>query len=169
MRNIAKTLRDEYSHDELNLLLAKQNSGSFTYDGIERGGERVCAEIEDELRKMEKEGGKITKLSVIGYSLGGLVSRYAVGLLDAKGILDDVECMVSISTWLSIDIRLTQRDVIELCDLRKPSPWRPNPPQRLAQQCMEHSRRQDALHVRASALYNRQVPRHRPTFALGAC
>lgn len=93
MRNIAKSLRKQYSHDELNLLLAKQNSGSFTYDGIERGGERVCAEIEEELRKIEKEGGKITKLSVIGYSLGGLVSRYAVGLLDAKGILDDVECM----------------------------------------------------------------------------
>ncbi|KAF5021453.1 hypothetical protein F66182_6494, partial [Fusarium sp. NRRL 66182] len=62
MRNVAKSLRDQYSKDELNILLAKQNSGNFTYDGIELGGERVCAEIEDELRKIEKEGGKITKL-----------------------------------------------------------------------------------------------------------
>ncbi|KAF4977771.1 hypothetical protein FZEAL_5737 [Fusarium zealandicum] len=93
MRSIAKTLRDEYSHEELYLLLAKQNSGSFTYDGIERGGERVCAEIEQQMRKIESEGGKITKLSIVGYSLGGLVSRYAVGLLYAKGILDTVECM----------------------------------------------------------------------------
>ncbi|KAF4467957.1 lipase serine esterase [Fusarium albosuccineum] len=93
MLNIAKTLREEYSRDELYLLLAKQNSGSFTYDGIERGGERVCAEIEGEMRKIEKEGGKITKLSIVGYSLGGLVSRYAVGLLYAKGTLDTVECM----------------------------------------------------------------------------
>ncbi|EEU45194.1 uncharacterized protein NECHADRAFT_40576 [Fusarium vanettenii 77-13-4] len=93
MRSIAKTLREQYSYDELYLLLAKQNSGNFTYDGIERGGERVCAEIERELRKVEDEGGKITKLSIVGYSLGGLVSRYAVGLLYAKGILDTLECM----------------------------------------------------------------------------
>ncbi|KAJ6782793.1 hypothetical protein PWT90_04150 [Aphanocladium album] len=93
MRNIAKCLRDEYSRDELYLLLAKRNTGSFTYDGIERGGERVCAEIEEELRAIEAQGGKITKLSIIGYSLGGLVSRYTVGLLYAKGILDQVECM----------------------------------------------------------------------------
>ena len=94
MRNIAKCLRDEYSRDELYLLLAKRNTGSFTYDGIERGGERVCAEIEEELRAIEADGGKITKLSIIGYSLGGLVSRYLVGLLYAKGILDTMECMV---------------------------------------------------------------------------
>ncbi|OAA56800.1 hypothetical protein ISF_07316 [Cordyceps fumosorosea ARSEF 2679] len=93
MRNIAKCLRDQHSRDELYLLLAKRNTGSFTYDGIERGGERVCAEIEEELRAIEAGGGKITKLSIIGYSLGGLVSRYTVGLLYAKGILDGMECM----------------------------------------------------------------------------
>lgn len=94
MRSIAKALRSRHPPDELHMLLAKRNSGSFTYDGIELGGERVCAEIEDELRAMEGRGGKIRKLSIIGYSLGGLVSRYAVGLLYAKGILDTVECMV---------------------------------------------------------------------------
>ncbi|KAF7544395.1 hypothetical protein G7Z17_g9987 [Cylindrodendrum hubeiense] len=93
MRNIAKSLREQYSNDDLYLLLAKQNSGSFTYDGIERGGERVCAEIEQQLRDIESSGGKIKKLSIVGYSLGGLIARYAVGLLDAKGILDTVECM----------------------------------------------------------------------------
>lgn len=97
MRNIAKSLRAEYSRDELYMLLAKRNSGSFTYDGIERGGERVCAEIEEELRAIQARGGKIRKLSIVGYSLGGLVSRYAVGLLYAKGILDTVECMVCLS------------------------------------------------------------------------
>jgi hypothetical protein len=95
LRNVAKALRDEHSEDELYILLAKQNSGNFTYDGIELGGERVCAEIEEELRNIEEKGGKITKLSIAGYSLGGLVSRYAVGLLYAKGVLDDLECMVS--------------------------------------------------------------------------
>ncbi|WYZ41362.1 hypothetical protein EsH8_V_000257 [Colletotrichum jinshuiense] len=93
MAQIAKTLRAKHSADKLYLLLAKRNSGSFTYDGIERGGERVCAEIEEEMRLIEEKGGKITKLSIVGYSLGGLVSRYAVGLLHSKGILDSVECM----------------------------------------------------------------------------
>ncbi|PHH66896.1 hypothetical protein CDD81_5248 [Ophiocordyceps australis] len=93
MKNIAKALRLEYSPDELYMLLAKSNSGSFTYDGIELGGERVCAEIEQEMRSIESCGGKVRKLSIVGYSLGGLVSRYAIGLLYAKGILDTVECM----------------------------------------------------------------------------
>lgn len=94
MVNIAKSLRDRYSKDELHLLLAKRNRGKFTYDGIERGGERVCAEIEDQIRDIEDKGGKVKKLSIIGYSLGGLVARYAVGLLHVKGILDSVECKV---------------------------------------------------------------------------
>lgn len=95
MRNVAKALRDKYSEDEVYILFAKRNSGNHTYDGIETGGERVCAEIEHELKAIEKKGGKITKLSIAGYSLGGLVSRYAIGLLYAKGVLDDLECMVS--------------------------------------------------------------------------
>lgn len=92
MINIAKGLRAIHPPDKLFLLLAKRNAGSLTYDGIDKGGERLCAEIEDELRDK-----KFTKLSIVGYSLGGLVARYAVGLLQAKGILDQVQCMVSIS------------------------------------------------------------------------
>lgn len=59
---------------------------------LEKGGERLCAEIEDEMR-----GKKYTRLSIVGYSFGGLVARYAVGLLQAKGILDKIEYMVSTS------------------------------------------------------------------------
>ena len=95
MNTIAKALRSQHSPDELYLLIAKRNSGSFTYDGIELGGERVCAEIEEELRLIESQGGKVKKLSIVGYSMGGLVSRYAVGLLHAKGLLDGLECTVS--------------------------------------------------------------------------
>lgn len=94
MRNIAKGLRQAWPEDQLYLLVATRNSGSFTYDGIELGGERVCAEIEEELRSIAEQGGKITKLSLVGYSLGGLVARYAVGLLFAKGILDQLEPVV---------------------------------------------------------------------------
>ncbi|KAL4723712.1 hypothetical protein ACLX1H_009356 [Fusarium chlamydosporum] len=93
LEDVSGALRDKYSEDEVYILFAKRNSGNHTYDGIETGGERVCAEIEHELKAIEKKGGKITKLSIAGYSLGGLVSRYAIGLLYAKGVLDDLECM----------------------------------------------------------------------------
>ncbi|KAK3327530.1 putative serine esterase-domain-containing protein [Cercophora scortea] len=92
MASVAKSLRAKHPREKLYILVAKRNSGSFTYDGIELGGERVCVEIEDELQQIERRGGKIKKLSLVGYSLGGLVARYAIGLLHARGILDTLEC-----------------------------------------------------------------------------
>ncbi|KAJ1326230.1 putative serine esterase (DUF676) [Microdochium nivale] len=91
MVSVAKALRKHHPADKLHLLLVKRNQGSFTYDGIEKGGERVFVEIQEELAAIRATGGKITKISIIGYSLGGLVARYAIGLLDAKGIFDDIE------------------------------------------------------------------------------
>ncbi|EJT73050.1 hypothetical protein GGTG_09901 [Gaeumannomyces tritici R3-111a-1] len=93
LAQVAKALRDQYPVDKVWIKVANRNSGSFTYDGIELGGERLCLEIEEELQLIESKGGKIKKLSLVGYSLGGLVARYAIGLLHAKGILDQVECM----------------------------------------------------------------------------
>ncbi|KIH88056.1 hypothetical protein SPBR_07152 [Sporothrix brasiliensis 5110] len=90
--SVAAALRDGYSEDQLHILVAGSNSGYYTYDGIDTGGERVCLEIEDALEAAAGKGAKITKLSVVGYSMGGLVARYAVGLLHAKGIMDKLEC-----------------------------------------------------------------------------
>ncbi len=100
MRSVAKALRAAYSEDELYILVAARNSGSFTYDGVELGGERVCAEIEEELEKIRSSGGNITRLSIAGYSLGGLVARYAVGLLHAKGVFNQLE-PVNFTTFAS--------------------------------------------------------------------
>ena len=94
MASVAKALRAQYPRDQVYILVAKRNSGSFTYDGIECGGERVCLEIEEELEVIKSRGGNIKKLSIVGYSLGGLVARYAIGLLFARGVLDGLECMV---------------------------------------------------------------------------
>jgi hypothetical protein len=62
---------------------------------VELGGERVCQEIEEELEKLEQAGQLMKKLSVVGYSLGGLVARYAVGLLYSRGVFDKLEPVVS--------------------------------------------------------------------------
>lgn len=45
----------------------------------------MAQEIEEELERLERSGSKITKLSVVGYSLGGLIARYCIGLLYSRG------------------------------------------------------------------------------------
>ena len=112
MSSVAKFLRQKYSEDKLYLLIAKRNTGSFTYDGIELGGERLCLEIEEELDAIEAEGGRIRKLSMVGYSLGGLVARYAVGLLESKGIFDRLEPVVSY--WVSFQSSVKRKAVANL-------------------------------------------------------
>lgn len=91
MSHISTTLREKYPEDKLYILAAKRNAGSFTYDGIETGGERVTSEIEETLEELSRRGQKIKKLSIVGYSLGGLVSRYAIGLLYSKGWFEKLE------------------------------------------------------------------------------
>lgn len=94
LRNVAKVLREKYSEDKLHILVSKRNSGSFTYDGIELGGQRVCQEIEEELKRLSESGQAVKKLSMVGYSLGGLVGRYTVGLLESRGFFDHIEAIV---------------------------------------------------------------------------
>ncbi|KAF2669825.1 DUF676-domain-containing protein [Microthyrium microscopicum] len=88
---LTSSLRDQFSGEDLHILLPKRNSGNFTYDGIEICGERVTKEIEEEKERLEEKGIKITKISIIGYSLGGLVARYTVGILYHRGFFDDVK------------------------------------------------------------------------------
>ncbi|KZF23649.1 DUF676-domain-containing protein [Xylona heveae TC161] len=90
---LASSLREKYPPSQVHLLVVKRNAGSFTYDGIEVGGERVAQEIEDTLENLARDGQTIRKISVIGYSLGGLVARYAIGLLHSKGYFDKIEPM----------------------------------------------------------------------------
>ena len=88
---VASALREKYGVDQLVVLVCKRNAGTFTYDGIEVGAERVAKEIEEQLEELAHEGYHIKKLSMVGYSLGGLVARYAVGLLYHKGWFDRIK------------------------------------------------------------------------------
>lgn len=89
--HLKASLLEKYANEKLHILVAKRNTGSFTYDGIETGGERVTTEIEETLQKLEEQDEKITKISIIGYSLGGLVARYCVGLLHSRGWFDRLQ------------------------------------------------------------------------------
>ncbi|EPS44827.1 hypothetical protein H072_1198 [Dactylellina haptotyla CBS 200.50] len=100
MEYIAETLKSRYDDSRLIVHVAAKNSGNHTYDGIELGGERLAAEIEDLLEDLAEKGVRIKKFSIAGYSLGGLVSRYVIGLLYAKGFFDKIE-PVNFTTFAS--------------------------------------------------------------------
>ncbi|KIW93131.1 uncharacterized protein Z519_05736 [Cladophialophora bantiana CBS 173.52] len=97
---IANALRDRYSGEEIIVLACRRNLGSLTYDGVNVGGERVAKEIEDAVDELERDGHKITRFSVVGYSLGGLVARYAIGLLYHKGYFEKMT-PVNFTTFVS--------------------------------------------------------------------
>lgn len=88
---LKQSLREKYPKDKLHILVAKRNTGSFTYDGIETGGERVTNEIEETLEELKSKGDNVTKISIVGYSLGGLVARYTVGLLHSRGWFEKLQ------------------------------------------------------------------------------
>ncbi|KAA1470292.1 DUF676-domain-containing protein [Dentipellis sp. KUC8613] len=75
---------------ELRVLVPETNRGGGTYDGIDWGGERVADEVYQEIKKIESEGKKVTKFSVTGFSLGGLVSRYVIGILYQRKFFETV-------------------------------------------------------------------------------
>ncbi|KAK7207167.1 putative serine esterase-domain-containing protein [Myxozyma melibiosi] len=72
------------------VLVTRSNEGYLTYDGIDMCGEKVALEIEQALDNYERQGIRINKISITGYSLGGLMARYAIGLLYQRGIFKKV-------------------------------------------------------------------------------
>lgn len=63
-----------------------------TYDGVGRCAENVVADLFYEIETLkESERLKVTKLSVIGYSMGGLIARHVIGDLYALGFFDQVQ------------------------------------------------------------------------------
>lgn len=92
LKFLTTTIRERYP--DLDVFVPKSNSGSFTYDGIELGGERVANEVEARLEELKKDGHDIKKFSIAGYSLGGLVARYAIGLLYHKGVFEEIQPVV---------------------------------------------------------------------------
>lgn len=48
------------------------------------------AQVVEEVKHIEEDDQQVTKLSVVGYSLGGLVSRYLVGILHQRKFFDKI-------------------------------------------------------------------------------
>lgn len=80
-----------------------------TYDGIDWCSERVVEEITREFRRLAKTSRKVVSFSIIGYSLGGLIARYTVGLLYARGFFHDVEA-INFTTMATPHIGIPKTD-----------------------------------------------------------
>ncbi|PAV23659.1 hypothetical protein PNOK_0072700 [Pyrrhoderma noxium] len=92
---------------ELDVLVAEANRDQSTYDGIDWGGERVADEIADRVGELEASGKKVIKFSITGYSLGGLVSRYVIGILHQRGFFKEVK-PVNFTTFATPHIGLVR-------------------------------------------------------------
>ncbi|KAI9472351.1 MAG: putative serine esterase-domain-containing protein [Benjaminiella poitrasii] len=47
--------------------------------------------IESMIVRLGKNGKKVKKISFVGYSLGGLIMRYAIGILGERGFFDTIQ------------------------------------------------------------------------------
>lgn len=69
---------------------ARSNTGYFTYDGIDVCGTRISREIVSAIDSLEAAEVSVDSLSLMGYSMGGLMVRYAAGVLYTQGLFDKV-------------------------------------------------------------------------------
>ena len=74
-------------NDQLVLANCSSNKGLATYDGIDAQAGRFIAFIHEFIKSLDKS---VTHVSFLGYSLGGLVVRFAVGKLLLDGAIINI-------------------------------------------------------------------------------
>ncbi|KAI7367418.1 hypothetical protein KC354_g3437 [Hortaea werneckii] len=91
MLALQEALRSRYPHQSLQFLITKSNAKAKTYDGICIGGERAAHEIEHCIHELSCNGLHTRRISIVGYSMGGLIARYAIGVLFQNRLFDFVQ------------------------------------------------------------------------------
>ncbi|KAG6868194.1 hypothetical protein C0993_006407 [Termitomyces sp. T159_Od127] len=89
-RIITETYASSSDNTQIEVLVAETNSENSTYDGIDWCGERVAQEVADKVAELEEDGKTVERFSVTGYSLGGLIARYLIGILYQRGFFTNV-------------------------------------------------------------------------------
>nr|POF04456.1 putative lipase [Quercus suber] len=89
--SLIQSHQTEVDNGSLVLLLPNASAGNLTYDGIEVCSERITTEIEEKISALAKEERHVQRISITGYSMGGLIARYVVGVLQNDGIFDKIE------------------------------------------------------------------------------
>ncbi|GIL78881.1 hypothetical protein Vretimale_124 [Volvox reticuliferus] len=82
-------LRERLGHGYF-VLNSDVNSGNLTYDGIDVCGDRLYALVQKTMQSLTTAGSPVSAISMIGYSMGGLILRYVAGKLYAEGVFDSI-------------------------------------------------------------------------------
>ncbi|WVQ94679.1 hypothetical protein IAU59_001759 [Kwoniella sp. CBS 9459] len=77
-------LRREEDGVETVVYLPKGIKGARTWDGIDVCAQRISEEVDKEIERLQNENKDVIGFSVMGYSLGGLIARYLIGILHAR-------------------------------------------------------------------------------------
>ncbi|ESK95395.1 lipid particle protein [Moniliophthora roreri MCA 2997] len=90
MEHFIRERHDADDGQELVLFVSRTNAGEYTYDGMDWGAERVAKELFIEIERLRNLDQHVDRFSVVGYSLGGLVARYLIGILHDKHFFENV-------------------------------------------------------------------------------
>ncbi|WWC87476.1 uncharacterized protein L201_002365 [Kwoniella dendrophila CBS 6074] len=82
--SIASSSSSSRQRLETVVFLPEGISGARTWDGIDVCAHRIATEIDREIERLEDDGKDVVGFSVMGYSLGGLFSRYLIGILHSR-------------------------------------------------------------------------------------
>lgn len=95
MKVVEQALRDSLKgQTDKEMVFLRPSTFSFfrTYDGIKACGDKVIDEIFLEIQAVKRDKKiKITDISIVGYSLGGLISRYVIGQLYEVGLFNYIQ------------------------------------------------------------------------------
>ncbi|KAI8391494.1 putative serine esterase-domain-containing protein [Radiomyces spectabilis] len=92
MKFLEKQIRHAYKDkDHLSILNSDVNESKYTYDGIDICGRRLVIKIHEHIDELKSKGLRVTKVGMVGYSMGGLILRFAIGLLGKEGFFRTVE------------------------------------------------------------------------------
>lgn len=86
-----KKLLENPEHTPVIIYKTGSHSHFLTYDGIDINGKRIRDEIMEEVNRLSNAKQTVTKFSIVGYSLGGLIARYCIGILYNEGFFDNIE------------------------------------------------------------------------------
>ncbi|KAJ7898410.1 putative serine esterase-domain-containing protein [Mycena leptocephala] len=82
-------------HSAVHLVIPTSFTYNHTYDGIDWNASRILHELDEAILALEKDPTvRVTKLSVTGYSLGGLIAQLCgdiYSMLYSRGFFESVE------------------------------------------------------------------------------
>lgn len=89
---LQETVKAKYPEKVFAIYKTKSNEKFKTYDGIDLCGARVVEEILDETAQLKtRDNLVVTEFSLIGYSLGGLIARFAIGILTYRNYFQHIK------------------------------------------------------------------------------